>query len=93
MDTSAYPSVVEVVFVDAEGVRHSIIDKTPLFWDEDEEPEPNTDLPLAVRLDATLVESGLPGNRVRVAVDHRSVNDHGYAEFTVFAHQVTAETS
>ncbi|MFG2135672.1 hypothetical protein [Streptomyces sp. NPDC048650] len=93
MDTSAYPSIVEVVFVDADGVRHSIIDKTLLFWDADEEPEPNTEFPLAVRLDAMLVESGLPGNRVRVVVDHRSVSDDGYAEFTVFAHQVTAETS
>ncbi len=91
VDTSGFPYVVEVVFDDAEGVRHSIIDKTPLFWDFD--PELESEFPIAVLLDAMVVDSGLPGGRVRVGIDHRSVGDDGYAEFTVFAHQVTAETS
>ncbi|MEV6786658.1 hypothetical protein [Streptomyces sp. NPDC051098] len=90
-DASEYPYVAEVVFVDAEGVRHSIIDKTPLFWDFD--PELESEFPIAVLLQATVVESGLPGDRVRVCIVHRSVGDDGYAEFTVFAHQVTEELS
>ncbi|MBG6086305.1 hypothetical protein [Actinomadura viridis] len=89
VDRSNYPWVVEVVFADADGGRHSIIDKAPLFWDADDEPGPHAEFPVPVYLDAVLLEHGLPGDRVRVAIDHRSVNDAGYAEFIVSASQVT----
>ncbi|KAB2350704.1 hypothetical protein [Actinomadura rudentiformis] len=83
VDRSGYPDVVEVVFEDADGRQHSIIDKTPLFWDADDEPDPDAELPVPVYLDVVLLERDLPGGRVRVAIDHRSVNDEGYAEFIV----------
>lgn len=89
VDRSGYPDVVEVVFADADGEQHSIIDKTPLFWDADDEPGPHAEFPVPVYLDAVLLERDLPGDRVRVAIDHRSVNDAGYAEFIVSAHQLT----
>lgn len=88
VDRDYYPPIVEVVFTDADGEKHSIIDKTPLFWDEGDEPDEDAEFPVPVYLYALLLERDLPGDRVRIAVDHRSVNDDGYAEFTVAAHQL-----
>ncbi|MQY06067.1 hypothetical protein [Actinomadura macrotermitis] len=90
VDLNDFPYIVEVVFTDADGRQHSIIDKTPLFWfDDDEEPDLDTEFPIPAYLDAVVLEPDLPGDRVRIAIDHRSVNDDGYAEFTVAAHQLT----
>jgi hypothetical protein len=90
VDLDGFPYVVEVVFVDADGERHSIVDKTPLFWyDDDQEPDLDTRLPVPAYLDAVVLESDLPGDRVRIGIDHRSVNDEGYGEFVVSADQLT----
>lgn len=70
------------------GARHSIIDKEPLFGFA-REPNADTVLPAPVWLDCTVLGAGRPDGRIRVALQHRSVNDDGYAEFTVLAHQVT----
>ncbi|MFG1998845.1 hypothetical protein ACGFNU_06815 [Spirillospora sp. NPDC048911] len=86
VDLDGYPFIVEVVFADADGKQHSIIDKTPLFWAD--EPEADAGFPIPVHLDAVVLERDLPGGRVRVAIDHRSVNDDGYGEFVVLAHQL-----
>ncbi|MBO2451415.1 hypothetical protein J4573_30295 [Actinomadura barringtoniae] len=88
VDRDHYPWVAEVVFTDAGGVRHSIIDKTPLFWDDEDVPEADAEFPVPLYLYAVVLERDLPGDRIRVAIDHRSVNDEGYGEFIVEAHQV-----
>ncbi|MDG4857782.1 hypothetical protein P8605_06365 [Streptomyces sp. T-3] len=93
VDTDGYPPICEVVFDDVEGVRHSIIDKTPLFyWDNEEEPGPEATFPIPAFLYVVILEPGGTGDQVRIGVDHRSVNNDGYAEFTVFTHQVAMET-
>jgi len=91
VDLDGFPYVVEVVFADAEGDQHSIIDKTPLFWDDEDVPELDAEFPVPVYLYAVVLERDLPGDRVRVGIDHRSVNDDGYGEFVVLAHQVIDE--
>ncbi|WP_327353809.1 hypothetical protein [Streptomyces sp. NBC_01304] len=93
VDTDGWPPVCEVVFDDVEGVRHSVIDKTPLFyWDDDEEPGLEVTFPIPVFLYAAILEPGGTGDQVRIGIDHRSVGDDGYAEFTVFTYQIAMET-
>ncbi|MFC0040453.1 hypothetical protein [Actinomadura rayongensis] len=90
VDVDGYPYIIEVVFTDANGQQHSIIDKTPLFWfDNDEEPDLDTELPVPAYLDAVILRPNLADGRVRIAIDHRSINNDGYAEFTVKAQQLT----
>jgi hypothetical protein len=83
VDTEIWPWFVEVCFATADGAVHSIIDKVPLFAFENEEPGRGTVLPAPVLLDCTILESLRSGDRMRVAIVHRSVSDSGYAEFTV----------
>ncbi|HSA51825.1 MAG TPA: hypothetical protein VLH10_17150 [Yinghuangia sp.] len=91
VDTDTFPWVVEVVFHDADGNQHTLIDKVPLFADM-EDLHPGLALPVGVRLGCRVLGAA-SGNRFRVAIDHRSVHDDGQAEFTVSPDQLTAETT
>ncbi|TDD61843.1 hypothetical protein E1293_44560 [Actinomadura darangshiensis] len=84
------PGVVEVVLVDADGVRVTLLDKAPVF-DGTGRLAPDAAYPQDIVLDCRVCGAEDDGGRVVVELEHGVESVDGRTSFTVAAEQVVRE--